>query len=641
MALVAVVAAPIWAEGPVVTNGQAVRHDTSPPLLEMIGAAGPPSGLSAEVPIKVRPEILDRAPTPGAPDGARQTSPRPFPGAGPTPAPSLSVEGLDENDNIAQGQPAIVPPDVNGDIGLDENGNRIYIQYINLVWAVYDGATGALADGPFDGNSFWSGFGGSCQTNNDGDPVVLYDDLAGQWVFSQFSINQGIQCVAISVDSNPLGPYHRYAFTVTPGGANDYPKMGIFTDGAGQSAYTFTTRDFGGAGGPFSVGAGVMERDKMLVGDPTAQFIKFSNPCTGADCIEGQLPPHLAGPAPPAGTCPTFFTYVDGNYDDSPFGASDGVRNHTLCVDWNNLPASNYTEGPFVSGLSFDRFLGNGFSDCISPVLGGEPLDCLSLFTMYRAQYRWFGSNASVVINTTVDAGGDRGAVRWGELESADGDSAWGFAQEGTYDPDGSDRWMGSIAQDEDGNIALGYAVASGSLFPSVRYTSRMAGDAPGTMPGGEVSCHEGTGAQISSANRWGDYSSMSSDPVDGCTFWYTQEYYETVSSFNWKTRICSFSFPDCGGGGDPPIPCEDFRRLFQICRTPVPGRNILISRVIMRDTSHDGETVTLLVDGVPTDVTINGRTGFARVINATSGTHTLGLADPAMCLAEESTTCP
>ncbi|MGB5659001.1 MAG: hypothetical protein WBO54_05910, partial [Thermoanaerobaculia bacterium] len=302
-------------------------------------------------------------------------------------------------------------------------------------------------------------------------------------------------------------------------------------------------------------GAGVMERDAMLAGNP-ASFIKFSNPCVAGDCIEGQLPPHLAGPTPPAGTCPTYWAAVDAAYDDSPF-ANDGYRNHTLCVDWSNLANSTYTEGPLVvAGSNFDRFLGNGFSDCISPVNGGEVLDCLAAFTMYRAQYRWFGDNARVVLNTTVDAGSDRAGIRWAETRSTDGDSGWFLQQDGTYAPeDGLERWMGSIAQDQDGNIALGYSVTGSSLFPSVSYTSRMGGDPLGTMPGGEESCHEGTGAQVASSNRWGDYSSMSVDPTDDCTFWYTQEYYQTTGSFDFNTRICRFAFPDCGGECVPDEP--------------------------------------------------------------------------------------
>jgi hypothetical protein len=534
-------ALPAWAQAAEMAVGKAVYHDTSPPLSEMARPNVAPTGETKQIPLLERPG-QGRFPDLAAPDGGLHA---PGQSLGPTPGPILSAPGLSEQHNRNTVGFSVVPPDINGDIGLDGSGNRIYIQYINSIWGVFN-VTGTLIHGPFAGNSFWNGFGGFCQSNNDGDPVVLYDDTAGRWFFSQFSIDQGIQCVAISTTSDPLGPYHRYAFTVTPGGANDYPKLGVWDDGttgsAGQSAYTFTLRDFGGAGGSFSLSAGVMERDAMLTGAP-ASFVKFINPCVVNECIEGQLPPHLAGPTPPAGTCPTYWTAVDAAFDDSPFN-NDGYRNHTLCVDWSNLNSSTYTEGPLVvAGSNFDRNLGN-----INPVNGGESLDDLSYFTMYRAQYRWFGNNASVVLNTTVDAGSERAGIRWAETRSADGDSGWFLQQDGTYAPaDGIERWMGSIAQDQDGNIALGYSAANGSLFPSVRYTSRMAGDPAGTMPGGEVTCHNGTGAQTGSSNRWGDYSSMSVDPTDDCTFWYTQEYYETTGSFDFNTRICSFKFADCG----------------------------------------------------------------------------------------------
>ena len=533
---------PAWAQGPVVTTGQAIHHDTSPPLRNIAINATPPTGLNWEVPIMEKPDF-GKDPSQAEPDGGLQSDYAPSLGA--TPAPTVSASGLSDDDNAVVVGGRIVPPDTNGDIGLDASGNPIYIQYINLIWGIYND-TGTLIHGPFAGNSFWVGFGGFCEANNDGDPVVLYDDTAGRWFFSQFSVNEGTQCVAVSTTSDPLGPYHRYAFVVTPGGANDYPKLGVWDDGTtgstGQSAYTFTMRDFGGVGGSFSVSAGVMERDRMLQG-LSAKLVKFINPCTAADCIEGQLPPHLAGPTPPTGTCPTYWSAVDAAFDDSPH-ASDGYRNHTLCVDWSNLGNSTYTEGPLVvAGSNFDRFVLS-----ISPVNGGENLDSLVYFTMYRAQYRWFGDHARVVLNTTVDAGSNRAGVRWAETRSSTGDSGWTLGQDGTYAPaDGLERWMGSIAQDQDGNIALGYSVTGSSLFPSVRYTSRMAGDVAGTLPGGEVSCHEGTGAQTGSNGRWGDYSSMSVDPTDDCTFWYTQEYYQNTGSFDFNTRICSFKFADCG----------------------------------------------------------------------------------------------
>ena len=169
--------------GPVATAGQAIHHDTSPPLSEMAIPAVGSRGLTVqkEVPIMEKPD-LGRDPSRAEPDGGLQSDYEFFFEA--TPAPTLSVPGLSEQDNVDLLGIAIVPPDTNGDIGLDGDGNRIYIQYINLVWGVFDGATGALTAGPFAGNTFWTGFGGFCETNNDGDPVVLYDDTAGRWLFS-------------------------------------------------------------------------------------------------------------------------------------------------------------------------------------------------------------------------------------------------------------------------------------------------------------------------------------------------------------------------------------------------------------------------------------------------------------------------
>jgi hypothetical protein len=169
---------------------------------------------------------------------------------------------------------------------------------------------------------------------------------------------------------------------------------------------------------------------------------------------------------------------------------------------------------------------------------------------MYRAQYRHFSGYDSLLIDTTVDAdGNDTAGQQWAELRNSG--SGWSLHQEGTYAPaDGQNRWLGSIAMNGQGDIALGYSVSSGNTYPSVRYTTRTSSDPLGVLPGGEVELIAGTGAQTSSSNRWGDYSTMSVDPVDDCTFWYTQEYYTTTTSFDFKTRIGAFQGPSCAGGG-------------------------------------------------------------------------------------------
>ncbi len=104
---------------------------------------------------------------------------------------------------------------------------------------------------------------------------------------------------------------------------------------------------------------------------------------------------------------------------------------------------------------------------------------------------------------------------------------------------------MGSIAMDKVGDIAVGYSASSASFFPSIRYTGRVPTDALGQMQTENI-IQNGSGSQLPNLARWGDYSSISVDPVDDCTFWYTTEYLKSSGTFNWSTRIASFKFPGC-----------------------------------------------------------------------------------------------
>jgi len=117
--------------------------------------------------------------------------------------------------------------------------------------------------------------------------------------------------------------------------------------------------------------------------------------------------------------------------------------------------------------------------------------------------------------------------------------------QQGTFSPNSNSRWMGSIAMDKRGDIAMGYSESSSSLFPSIAFTGRVPSDRLGTVEA-ENLAFKGSGSQTGALNRWGDYSSISVDPVDNCTFWYTTEYLAATGSFNWSTRIISFKFTGC-----------------------------------------------------------------------------------------------
>lgn len=262
------------------------------------------------------------------------------------------------------------------------------------------------------------GFGGPCQDNNDGDPIVLYDHLADRWLLSQFSINEGIQCVAVSTTGDPLGSFFRWAFEVSPGQNNDYPKFGV------PEAYYLSLRDFPANDGDFS-SAVAFDRQAMVAGDPNAAFVKFSLPCLANDCPDGIQPPHLEGPAPAADTPGVFTRFWDDEYEGGLKG-SDGVRLWTFTPDFANPSNSTFVES-FIPGASFDSTMCGFFqAGCISQPGGGERLDPLDEFQMYRAQFRHFARHGrlaghdSLVINMTVDSTGRNVAgIRWAELRNA------------------------------------------------------------------------------------------------------------------------------------------------------------------------------------------------------------------------------
>jgi hypothetical protein len=501
-----------------------LRHDTSPPLTLM--AQRPVSGPDRQIRIKTPPGLAERH---------KGFAKRPDPvlqsevGIALTPPPILTFEGQSDDDNAATLGFRVVPPDTNGDVGPDH-----YVQFINLILAVYD-KSGMKIFGPVPGNIFWSGFGGICEANNDGDPVVLFDHLAGRWVVSQFAIgNDGHQCVAVSATGDPTGRYHRYDFLVSPGGFNDYPKLGVWPDAYYMSANEFN----GGFSGAIAV---AFERARMLRGQ-SAQMVKFGPLGCGTECFFSLQPSDLDGSAPAAGTPNTFLMA----FDDETWGTGanpDGYRLWNFSVNWSVPSSSTFTALGQVDAPEFDSNLCN-FSPCVTQPGGGERLDSLSQFTMFRAQYRQFPAHASLVMNHTVDATGKNlSGVRWTELRNTG--PGWTLHQTGTFAPDdGHHRWMGSAAMDQSGNIALGYSVSSRSLFPSVRYVTRLVTDPLGAM-GDEIELQAGAGVQQRSFNRWGDYSSMSVDP-DGCTFWYTQEYYANSGRFDFKTRIGSFRLASC-----------------------------------------------------------------------------------------------
>lgn len=404
----------------------------------------------------------------------------------------------------------VYPPDTDGDVGPNH-----YFQMINLSFAIWD-KNGNKLFGPADNSTLWSGFIGPWTGTNDGDPIILYDEDADRWVASQFAIElsngKSYELVAISASGDPLGEYYRYAFEFND--FNDYPKMGVWGD-----AYYCTFNFF--SGGFIGGGVAAFERDKMLVGDPDANMVFFGY----FEDKYSLQPSDFDGPLPPAGA-PNYVATID-SYNTSDFEI------YEFHVDWNTPGNSTYQLAVALDPGYFNPEL-NGI-----PQPGtSQKLATLSQMLMYRLAYRNFGTYESMVANHTVNVGSNRAGIKWYEFRK-EGGSNWYIYQQGVYAPDdGLHRWMGSIAQNAEGTIALGYSVSSSDHSPSIRYTGRPA-DAPlGEMTYTEVEAVTGVGNQAS-INRWGDYANLDVDPVDDTTFWFTTEYTNNA----WKTRVFSFNF--------------------------------------------------------------------------------------------------
>ncbi|MCB0747846.1 MAG: hypothetical protein KDC90_10330 [Ignavibacteriae bacterium] len=454
--------------------------------------------------------------------------------------PVNNWEGID---NIG----GVYPPDTQGDVGLNH-----YIQMVNLSFQIWDKQGNSLY-GPVDNSTLWDGFGDPWDGTNDGDPIVLYDEQADRWILTQFALpedGRNFILIAITETGDPTGAWYRYGFEFTA--MPDYPKFGVWNDG-----YYMTVNSFANRSTYDGVGVAVFERDKMLNGDPTATMQFFD--LLPDDDPYSMLPADFDGTPPPPGT-PNYLLYMN---DDafSPNYLKDHLRIWECGIDWSNSSNSYLMQIDSLETASFDYQFNSNTPSQLANVYGNRSnirqpnaittvgrwtwdvgLDALSSRVMFRLQYRNFGDYQAMVTNHTVDVDGtDRAGVRWYELRNYG--SGWSIYQQGTYSPDTDGRWMGSVAMDEYGNIALGYSVSSSTTYPSIRYTGRRKTDPLGTMSIAEQSIIAGTGSQTGAASRWGDYSMMSVDPADNTTFWYTTEYVETSGGAPWQTRIASFTF--------------------------------------------------------------------------------------------------
>ncbi len=452
--------------------------------------------------------------------------------------PIRSFDGFSNQDNASAVGYMVAPPDVEGDVGVN-----YYVEMINSVWGVFDKNTGKVALGPLPANVFWQGMGTLCETNNDGDPIVLYDHQANRWLVSQFALdfanNKYHECIAISATSSPLGGWYAYDFLSPVPKMNDYPHLGVWPD-----AYYMSVNQFDASGQWAGAGAFAFERSKMLTGDPSAQMVYFDLYTVDPN-LGGMLPSHWEGPTPPPSGEPNYFA----QFDDDAWGfPQDQLEIWAFHVDWNTPGNSTFTHVTNLAVTPFDSNLCGYSRSCIPQRGSSQGLDALSDRLMYRLQYRNFGSYQTLVVDHTVDIdGSDKAGIRWYELRKT---STWQVHQESTFALKGhNNAWVGSVAMNGAGDMALGYSASGQDFYPSVHFTARLASDPAGKMTFGDNIFVEGQGSQ-ESTSRWGDYSTMSVDPTDDCTFWYAGEYVAAGGAWMWNTRIGAFKLPNCGAQG-------------------------------------------------------------------------------------------
>ncbi|HXV75754.1 MAG TPA: hypothetical protein VD788_05490 [Candidatus Polarisedimenticolaceae bacterium] len=423
----------------------------------------------------------------------------------------------------------VIPASPAGDVGPEH-----FIQTVNAAFAVYD-KQGNLLAGPASLGALWSGSGGACEAGNDGDPDVRYDAMDDRWVISSI-VAFDTQCLAISRDGDPVsGGWYLYEFP-TGDVKNDYPRLAVWPG----AYFVGTQRDYPNGGSD----VWAFDRAAMLGGLP-AVSIRFN------DSGLYLLPADIDGGSVPAAPAPGLFVRIG---DGAQIGGDDRLEVFEFLADFTNPPASTFGSVGVLAPAPFDRDLcGLGLNTpCVPQPDGAPALDAFTALPMARLQFRVFDDHDALVFNHTVDVdGADHAGVRWYELRRAGG--SWSIYQQGTHAPDAGEagladdpqRWMASAAMDKNGNLALGYSAAGAALDPGVRFGGRYAADPPSETPREERSFVEGGGSQTHPSGRWGEFSSMTIDPVDDCTFWYTAQYYAEDSEAGWSTRIGTFQLDD------------------------------------------------------------------------------------------------
>ncbi|MFN2595216.1 MAG: hypothetical protein ABR579_10055 [Actinomycetota bacterium] len=456
-------------------------------------------------------------------------------------SPAQVFEGISNNSTIS-------PPDPTGDVSATQ-----YVQAVNTLKGakigVYDKASGS-ATATFLLDDLWQGKG-LCAKHGEGDPVVQFDPLAQRWVLSQFAfqfddfgnpISPYNECIAISTSEDATGSYFPYSYLISKKQFPDFPKFGVWSDGYYMSIHLF------GQLGYKQQGIIAFDRENMLTGGAAREQIFFVN-----KGLFGLLPSDVEGTTPPPAGAPDYLVTVR---DDDVGANADRIFLYAFYANFDHPRHSKILGAAILKPQAFSTKLCNGNFYCLGQKGTGMKLDAiagdpgLGAYLMYPFVYRNFGDHEALLLEHTVKVGATRQAgIHW--MEIRDPSTTPSLYQEGTYAPDTLSRWVGSIGFDGFGDIGLAYSTTSSDTHPSIAFTGRLANDTLGAMTQGENLIIAGNGSQTASP-RWGDYTALSVDPTDDCTFWYTNEFYPSNSHYTWHTAIASFRMPTCSGAPSP-----------------------------------------------------------------------------------------
>ena len=461
------------------------------------------------------------------------------------------------------------------DHDVDPNGavgTKQYMEWTNVYFQAYDKQSpnapvwsapqpGTL---PFQNNNL-----PNC-TSVGGDGIVTFDHLASRWIIAVRSSpgsNSYYYCVAISntddLRSSSLS-WYTYQFALNPVlGANsnghvywpDWPKFGTWAD-----AYyvSFDLNDVDRNYLQIGVVVCALDRTNMLTGSQPNPMQCFSDPnpipAHGTLYLKHSLiPADIEGVvAPPAGR-DEYLVSIQNPPFDRKTTTSKVINLWDLHLDWANptnstfsnsaLPVTPYIQGCYNLSNPFNTF-------CIPEISTTQTknyVDSVGDRLMPRFAYRNFGTYESFLVSHTVQTAATKKqtGIRWYELR---GSGTPAIYQSGTVNPPSYYklfRFMPSVAQDSAGNAAVGYNVSGWTIHPGIR--ASVWNLEKQTAPV-ELGLFSGGGDE-ENAKNWGDYTSMTVDPVDDCTFWYVAQYFaqnETGSQTNWNTRIANFKRSTC-----------------------------------------------------------------------------------------------